>query len=164
MKQYFKVTSKLNYHMKDSVFNNLPKIDHTNTAENLIQRAIKRTKETNQKSNEVRDEIKELINKLVELEYKNEDMDRKTRYIALPNEDEFLGFKKFNEPNFALPSKKTETERFEKKVHHQLKKTIFGCEDYLANHHHKSPCIRRNTKECNCINSHDFYNHHSKCS
>lgn len=156
----------MNFPLRESVFKDLPKIDDTNTAGHLIQRAVRKTKEKNRKAQEVRDEIKDLVNKLVELEYQNEEMNRKAEYCPLPNEEEYLGFNKFKEINFCLPNKKNETERFHKKVQKQVDDSLFACEDYLAYNQQRDTDIQRKIrpKECNCINSADFYTRHSMCS
>lgn len=84
-------------------------------------------------------------------------MNRKTEYCPLPSEEEYLGFNKFKEINFCLPNKKSETERFLKKVQKQTNDSLFACEDYLASNKPRDipelPLPRRNPKECNCINS-----------
>lgn len=127
---------------------------------------MRKTKEKNRKSQEVRDEIKDLVSKLVELEYQNEEMNRKAEYCPLPNEEEYLGFNKYKEVNFCLPIKKTETERFHKKVHEQIDKALFAREDYCTYNKQRdiTKLARNRSKECNCINSADFYTRHSMCS
>lgn len=167
------MTSKLNFPPHQAVFRDLPKIEITTsfpatTADNLIQQAAKITKEKNKKSQEVRDEVSELINKLVKLEYQNEEMNRKAETYALPNEDELLGFSKFKQPNFHMPNSKKETENFEKKIFEELHHSMFAHEDYLTSNRQFDPereaRFNDRVKECNCINSEDFYKRHSQCS
>lgn len=127
------------------------------------------TKEKNRKSQEVRDDVKELIDKLVALEYQNEEMNRKAQYCPLPNEDELLGFNKFKQPNFHMPNSKKETENFEKKVHEDIHKSLFGHENYLRYGLKFDPdeIINRENKfkdsvnTCNCLSSGSKY---SQCS
>lgn len=155
------VSSKLNFHQKQPIFKNLPKIERELTANSLIERIQKANLTKNKKSQEVRDEVKDLIKKLVELEYENEEIDRKAEMRSLPSEDDYLKLSKFKKPNFYLPSWKKETEIFRDEAQEQLENSLFRCEDYLHRNQPVEitlPSVKLPANNCKCIDSLDYHN------
>jgi hypothetical protein len=104
----------------------------------------------------------------VALEYQNEEMNRKVQSCSLPNEDELLGFSKFKQPNFHMPTRQKEAENFEKKIHEELHHSLFAHEEYLSFNREFDPdqeqLFKDCVKECDCITAEDFYKKHSQCS
>lgn len=160
------MSSKLNFPTNHAIYKDLPELDESYVASQMIRKTVTKTQES-KKFHELRGEVNELINQLVELEYKNEELNKKNRLLHLPMEDEFLGLNVFNELPQQVPNVKTETQRFYEATQKDLYQNLFQSDNYLSNRIKHDFSTRKETdkiidKTCNCLQ--DFYTQHASCS
>jgi len=81
----------------------------------------------------------------------------------LPSDYEFSGISKFSKPQFFLPNKRDETQRFLDKIRDEVEQNLFDSKDLLKDL--KEPELELNNNEiensCKCLQ--EFYAEYSQC-
>lgn len=137
----------------------------------VVQKTARQIKDRTRdnKTSEIRNDINLLLNELVDLEYQEEDkkLQKPTRMLDLPTEEDFLGFNKFSagEPNIYLPNKRSESQRFLDSNTKIMFEDYFISDNYLKPSNCNPIKLRTNDENneqgCKCLK--EFYDSHSNC-